>query len=1013
MSDGDVDPIVQGLVDTLVEAAGRAALSQRRVRATYRVQLNSKFPFLHATQCVPYWNQLGISDVYASPYLKATAGSQHGYDIVDHAMLNPEVGSAEEFEAFTAALDASGMGHLLDCVPNHMGVGSGENAWWQDVLENGPGSKFAAFFDIDWNPPKQDLQDKLLLPVLGAQFGQVLENGELRLEFTNGTFVVWYYNRWFPVAPRSFTLILQVRLEELTAALPADDPHLLEYQSILTALTHLPLRTETDPAQREVRYREKEVVKRRLQRLCEECPLIQDWIEQNVRILNGTPGDPRSYDRLDELLSEQAYRLSFWRVAADEINYRRFFDVNELAAICMERPEVFDRAHGLIFELLREGRLSGLRIDHADGLYDPTAYLWQLQEWRFLQLCEAEYQRRIAGPDQDVPVPGWDVIEQALRTRFALLQVDSGCPPAARPLYVVVEKILERNERLPATWPVAGTTGYDFLNDVNGLFVDGANARAFDTIYSRFIGYRIDFAELVYETKRLILRASMSSELHVLGHALDRISERDRWTRDFTLHGQIQALREVIACFPVYRTYTVGGGILDRDRRYVEQAVARAKRRNPDVSDAVFDFVREVLLLQGSEELTDEERAQRQSFIGRFQQLTGPMMAKAVEDTAYYRYNRLISLNEVGGDPERFGVSIDEFHQLNLERQAQRPYAMLATSTHDTKRSEDVRARINALSEIPDEWKRRVALWARWNKRKKVKLDGDLVPARNDEYLLYQTLVGTWPLESPHGDALKHYVERIQQYMLKAVREAKLFTSWIAPNEPYEKAMAEFVEAILAESPLSAFRTDFEPFAAQVARWGLWNSLSQTLLKLTSPGIPDIYQGSEFWGFHLVDPDNRQPVDYAARVARLEEVLKYPDSTKRAAQLCAHPEDGAIKLWVHHVALELRRRDPDLFTIGSYVPCLADGPRADHVCAFLRAAGAQKILVVVPRRIVGLVGSEGSAPTGETCWQGTVLNLPESRSWRNVFTGAEVVGSIVSVAEVLGDFPVALLVSRD
>lgn len=1022
--------VLSKIVDDLVRDVQQLLQSRRRPRATYRVQFNREFTFRLAAELVPYWNSLGISDVYASPYLKAMAGSTHGYDIVDHSTLNPDLGSMEDFHALTSALETHAMGHILDCVPNHMGVASDENLWWQDVLENGPGSRYSSFFDIDWNPPKLDLQSKVLLPVLGEQFGQVLESGQLKLTFQNGTFFIQYFNRRFPIAPKSFALILQHRLDQLSANTPADDPHFTEYQSILTALTHLPSRTETDPAKLEEREREKEVIKRRLQRLCDESPAIFDWICENVAIFNGQAGDPHSFDLLDELLDQQPYRLAFWRVASDEINYRRFFDVNELAAICMERPEVFERAHAFIFRLLEQGQLSGLRIDHADGLYDPTNYLWQLQERRFLQLCKARFENQTEyrgsdhangqaenGQGRSESI-AWGDVEAALRERFTARRDAGDHSSTVCPLYLVVEKILERNERLPATWPVHGSTGYDFMNDVNGLYVQSESAKAFDMIYSKFIGNKTPFAELVYEAKRLILRASMSSELHVLGHSLDRISERSRWTRDFTLHGQIQVLREVIACFPVYRTYTVGTGVLDRDRRYVEQAVARAKRRNPEISPALFDFVRDVLLLQGAEDLSGDDRTRRQSFVGRFQQLTGPMMAKAVEDTAYYRFNRLVSLNEVGGDPERFGISVEEFHQHNLERQLQRPYAMLATSTHDSKRSEDVRARINVLSEIPDDWKHRVARWARWNKRKKTKVDGDLAPSRNDEYLLYQTLAGTWPFDPPHGDDLAAYIARIQQYMTKAVREAKMYSSWIAPHEPYERAVHAFVESILRDDPISAFRTDFEPFARELSDCGLWNSLSQTLLKLTSPGIPDIYQGMELWNFSLVDPDNRRPVDYESRQRMLDELqnrLKRDDRQSIANELLASAQDGRIKLFVIAEALELRRRHPDLFTVGEYRPLNVIGSRANHVCAFFRQNGTETAMVVVPRLVARLTRTPGEVPAGPDVWGDTAIVLPSGEAkafWRDIYTHAELDwsnNSSLPVSEILSVLPVGLL----
>lgn len=1014
LGDTHPSPAPKRLVDELIRRVRLAVQSARRPLATYRLQFNREFTFQQAAELAPYLNDLGISDVYASPYLKAVPGSTHGYDIVDHSTLNPELGTEDDYNAFTSALAELEMGHILDCVPNHMGVASENNTWWQDVLENGPGSRYSSYFDIDWNPPKQDLQSKVLLPVLGEQYGQVLESGQLKLALQNGTFCVQYFGRLFPIAPKTYSMILGHRLDDLPTS-AADEQHITEYRSILTALTHLPPRTETDPAKLEERDREKEVVKRRLHRLCEESPPLLDWIQDNVRAFNGEVGQTQTFDLLDQLLNEQAYRLSFWRVASDEINYRRFFDVNELAAVCMERPEVFERAHEFIFRLLEQGQVSGLRIDHADGLYDPTAYLRQLQERRFLQICKGEFERMAS--ESSWNGTSWKDIEPIAKERFAALRDEGIGSNLVSPLYLVVEKILEHNERLPLTWPVHGSTGYDFMNDVNGLFVQQQAARSFDSIYSRFTGGHPPFPELVYEAKRLILRASMSSELHVLGHSLDRISERSRWTRDFTLHGQIQALREVIACFPVYRTYTVGSGVLDRDRRYVEQAVGRAKRRNPEMSLALFDFVRDLLLLQGVDKLSEDERIQWQAFVGRFQQLTGPMMAKAVEDTTYYRFNRLVSLNEVGGNPERFGLSLEEFHQHNQERQAQRPYAMLASSTHDSKRSEDVRARINVLSERPDDWKHKVSLWSRWNKRKKTKLDGDLAPGRNDEYLLYQILVGTWPFEPPRGEALKNYIARIQQYMTKAVREAKLYSSWIAPHEPYEKAMLSFIEAILCEEPTSAFRIDFEPFAREISDCGVWNSLSQTLLKLTSPGVPDLYQGTELWNFCLVDPDNRRPVDYVTHrklLADLQEGLKH-NRGELVRKLPQTPTDGRIKLFVTSEALKLRQRFPELFTKGQYAPVSAVGQKADHICAFVRQTDERAVLVVVPRFFAALVETPGAIPIGAATWDDTSLQLPAwlaDQTWKNCWTGEAYQANGPapwSVGKILQDFPLGLL----
>lgn len=1015
----------------IVERVREQLAVERLPTATYRWQFHRGFTFQDAAHLMPYLESLGVSHVYASPYLKARAGSMHGYDIVDHTQLNPEVGGEAGFAEFVTALRAHGLGQILDVVPNHMGVGSDENPWWQDVLENGPSSPFATCFDIDWRPLKPDLDNKVLLPVLGDQFGRVLEDGQLVLHFIGGTFLLKYYDRKFPLAPSSYGQILRHRLTELEQLLGSDHAALLEYQSILTALSHLPPREETDPAKLAERQREKEIIKRRLARLCEDEPRVAEFIADNVGIFNGRHGEPSSFDLLDTLLQDQAYRLSFWRVAADEINYRRFFDVNELAAVCMERPDVFDKAHTLVLRLLEAGQIDGLRIDHADGLFDPTGYLWQLQERRFLQRCRAVFDQtwstisscsqliesgHVENVPHGSPPPNWEDVEPALRQSFANVRAERRSDPVARSLYLVVEKILEGTEKLPGDWPVHGTSGYEFLNQVNQVFVDHDNAKAFDTLYAKFIGERINFSDLVCKSKKLIMKVSMSSELNVLGHQLDRISERRRASRDFTRHGLTYALREVVSCFPIYRTYTTSAGVLDRDRRYVEQAVARAKRQNPAISHAVFDFIRDVLLLTDIDKLSDSERRERLQFVGRFQQFTGPMMAKSVEDTSFYSFNRLVSLNEVGSDPEHFGDSVATFHRLNQERQATQPFALLTTSTHDTKRSEDVRARINVLSELPAEWREHLVRWTRWNKRRKTKVDGELAPSRNDEYLLYQTLLGTWPFEAPCGDALTTYIGRIQHYMTKAMREAKVRSSWIAPNEAYERATHDFIAAILSDEPASAFRTDFEPFAARIGRLGMWNSLSQTLLKLTSPGVPDVYQGTELWDFSLVDPDNRRPVDYQLR-QRLLRRLDQQSSEAPAfvEELVTHATDGRIKQFVTATTLRLRRSQPELFTIGEYLPLEMRGSRSSHVCAFARRWQDHAAVVVVPRLVGTLLGETDTAPIGADVWQDTSIALPQwiaNAHSRDAFTGRFIASSEngeLLASEVLKQFSVGVL----
>ncbi len=901
-------------VDTILEAAAQRLAARPLPEATYRLQVNHTFTFRDAEALVDYLAELGISDCYLSPCVKACPGTMHGYDIVDHNSFNPEIGSEADYNALTTAFQAHGMGQVLDVVPNHMGVASDDNAWWMDVLENGPASPYASFFDIDWMPLKPDLAYKVLLPILGDQFGKVLEEQQLLLAFEEGSFCLQYCNRHLPIEPRSWEMILSERIDELRQRLGREHPQLLEYESIITAIGHLPARNQTDPEKVGERRREKEVIKRRLAELSAASPEINAFVAENVSIFNGKLGDPKSFDRLDQLLQNQAYRLAYWRVAADEINYRRFFDVNELAALCMERPDVFEKSHGLILRLLAEGKATGLRIDHPDGLYDPAEYLWRLQRARFLQLCReiVDAKRDSAGTNAEsdvtlgtdaLPTTRWDDVEAELGRRFDEFSRDEQRPPLAQPLYLVVEKILEPGERLPENWPVHGTTGYDFLNVLNGIFVDRRHAKTFDTLYARFIRHPLEYKELVYRCKKLIMQASMSAEINVLGHHLDRISEHNRRSRDFTLNSLTEALREVIACFPVYRTYVTSAGVSDRDQRYIELAVARAKRRNPAISGSIFDLVRDVLLLSDTYGCDDAGKAEELHFVGRFQQVTGPVMAKSVEDTAFYRYNRLVSLNEVGGDPERFGTTLAAFHQQNLERQAHWPRSLLATSTHDTKRGEDVRTRIDVLSEIPNEFRARAFKWTRMNRGKKTVAEDEPAPSRNDEFLIYQTLLGTWPLEPLDNTARAAYIERIQQYMLKATHEAKAMTSWVSPNEPYEQATRDFVSALLEPSARNLFLADFEPFARRVADFGMWNSLSQTVLKLTCPGVPDLYQGTELWDLSLVDPDNRRPVNYALRRDRLQSLRERVGTgdgalLELARELVNERVDGTIKLYV-------------------------------------------------------------------------------------------------------------------
>lgn len=964
--------------------------------STYRLQFNHQFTFSHAKEIVPYLHDLGISDLYASPYFAAKPGSLHGYDIVDPHRLNPEIGTEKDYSELMATVQQHKMGQILDIVPNHMCVTSSGNRWWLDVLENGPSSLYAPFFDIDWNPVKKELRDKVLLPVLGDQYGTVLESGELRLTYRDGGFFVACGDLELPLRPQSFAVLLEFRLKDLEETLLPDHPALAELMSIVTALNHLPPYTELESEKVKERHREKEIVKKRLENLYLDHPKIRAWIDENVAQFNGRKGQPESFDHLDRLLGEQVYRLSYWRVAAEEINYRRFFDINDLAALRTEDPQVFEETHQLILQLVGEGKVTGLRVDHPDGLYDPAAYFKRLQ-----QACAER--RSWKEPD------------------------GTGTPPEdfpEKPFYIVGEKILIKGERMPEDWPIYSTTGYVFMNSVNGLFVQTDAARSFDQTYARFIKAGTDYNETVYEKKKLVMQISLSSEINTLGHSLDRISEKSRHTRDFTLNSLVSALVEVIAFFPVYRTYINASGVNDRDWKYIELAVSKAKRKNPAISESVFDFLKDVLLLKYPETLGEDDKKDWLHFVMQFQQVTGPVMAKGVEDTAFYVYNRLVSLNEVGGSPDRFGTPLETFHGQNIERVKYWPHALIATSTHDSKRSEDVRARINVLSELVPEWKERLVRWARYNKKKKPVVEGTPVPAPNEEYLLYQTLIGAWPIESgPEvGAAFK---TRIREYMIKAVREAKVDTSWVSPNQPYEEALEGFIDRLLRPGRDNPFLSDFVPFQKKISHYGLFNSISETLLKITVPGVPDFYQGTELWSFDLVDPDNRHPVDYRLRIEMLDALKRRESEISPSAlgrELTVHKEDSRIKLYLIYKALNFRRINRILFERGEYFPLEVRGEKANHVCAFERRTEVSRLIVIAPRFYTGLAEYPDGLPLGPAAWKDTVVLIPASVAnigFQNVLTG-EVLSATgmpetaeLALSDVLANFPVALLEKRE
>jgi (1->4)-alpha-D-glucan 1-alpha-D-glucosylmutase len=937
------------------------------------LQFNSHFTFADARGIVDYLATLGVTDCYASSYLAAVPGSPHGYDVTDPTRLNPEIGTPEEYWAWIGALRSRSMGHVLDLVPNHMGIARSANPWWLDVLENGPSSRYARFFDIEWRPVKRELADKVLIPILGDQYGAVLERKELQLAYRQGAFVVKYLDDVLPIAPDTFAEVLLPGLEEWME--DVDEGEVTELRSIITASTHLPPRSTRDPDQIAVRAREKEVVKRRLAALVEASRDVRALIAANVRRINGTPRHPRSFDHLDQLLNQQSYRLAHWRVASEEINYRRFFDVNQLAALRMEDAEVFEEIHRFAFELIQQRAATGVRVDHVDGLYAPADYLRRLQY-------------RAGG-----------VLESA----------------DDRPLFIVVEKILGPDETLPADWPVHGTTGYEFSAAVNALFVDPRNERAMDDIYARFIRRRLSFTETAYQSKKQIFHETMSGDINSLGHQLNLFAERNRHFRDFTLYSLISTLKQVIACFPVYRTYVTADQPVDEhDRRYIAEAIRCARHRSPAITGVVLDFI-ERLLLKETPATSPTDCVDQARFIGKFQQITSPIAAKGIEDTAFYVYNRLLSLNEVGGNPMRFGIDPADLHAWMTERQRRWPAALSTTATHDTKRGEDARARLNVLSEIPGAWKAAVTRWRTINRRHKSEVGGKLAPDSNEEYLLYQTLIGAWPFAGELGP----FRDRLRQFMIKALREAKVHTNWLSPDEEYERAVLRFIDALLDCRRPNTFLPLFQPFQRRVAELGMWNSLSQLLIKITAPGVPDFYQGTELWDLSLVDPDNRQPVDYDL----LRRILDQMNGTESVDDLLDHRHDGRVKLFAMSRALDVRARSRDVFEHGDYIPLATTGTRRDCLFAFARRDGDRISVTCVPRLVASLNPNAASPPLGAAVWADTAVELPPDfpRQYRDGFTGVAIDavaadgaqrGAVLPAASLFERFPIALLMLR-
>ena len=950
-------------------------------RATIRLQFCSDFTFADAQELVPYFAQLGVSHVYASPILLARPGSTHGYDIIDHNRFNPEIGDEHSFTDLCRALHEHGMGLIMDFVPNHMGVGAADNEWWLDVLEWGKNSPFASFFDIDWDPVETAVKGKVLLPVLGDQYGTILENGELVLAYNNddGSFSLWYYQHKFPIAVRHYAEILRLAGERYDRVLPFAK----QFQGIGSGGRSL--------RQHTLKRNEADDLKRRLAGLINQDEQARHAVQSAVDSLNGVPGNPKSFDTLHALVQKQSYRPAYWRVAANEINYRRFFDINDLAALRMEQHELFDISHQLIFRLIGEGKLQGLRLDHVDGLWDPRQYFERLQDRAAYALFES-------------PFSGAETLGA---------HPDSAChAPEARldqPFYVLVEKIMAKHESIRSDWAISGTTGYEFLNTVNGLQLNHDAEKPLTDLYSNFTGRNSDLEDMIVQAKHLIMQDSLASELNVIANKLNRLAKQSRRTQDFSRTRLRQAFADITSYFPVYRSYVTERGIDPDGRRDVEWAVAKAKKASKGPDKSVYDFLYTVLT---TDLLQNKGQGYRKSLLMEIvmgaQQFTGPVMAKAVEDTAFYQYARLISMNEVGGHPEHFGSSVSAFHYQCKHRLQNHPYCMITTATHDHKRGEDTRARINVISELPEEWGEAVLRWSTMNARKKRETADGPAPSPGDEYFLYQILIGTLPasLDLENLAAMTEYKERIQQYMVKTIREAKLYTSWTNVNQEYENGMHDFIDRILTPNLNSIFLTDLQRFVHRVLPASYVNGLMQTTLKLTSPGVPDIYQGNDMWDYSLVDPDNRRPVDYRRRIDAMQ---RDNLSVAHARWLLETIETGEAKLHVIRCILGLRRCYPDIFAVGEYIPLETGGTFADRILAFARRHHGTEIIVIVPLLTVPLLGSS-SLPLPQN-WGDTEVRLESQRTtWSNCLTGADITGTSLQVEEVLQDFPVAVLV---
>lgn len=943
--------------------------------ATYRLQFRPEFGFAEAQRILPYLAELGISDIYASPILKARSGSSHGYDVVDTSQINPELGTEAEFEALMSEVQEREMGWVQDIVPNHMAYDS-QNQFLMDVLAHGQDSEYCEFFDIDWEHPYEDFRGKVLTPMLGDFYGKCLENGEIQLSYDESGLSVNYYGLKIPLRIESYASLINHDFGRLSRSLGRRHPDAIKMLGLLYIVKNIP--SETAGKERKDQA---EFVKGLFWELYNENPKVKGFIDQNLKRFNGEVEKPESFDLLDNLLGEQFFRLCFWKVGAEELNYRRFFTVNELICLRLEDAKVFGKTHDLIGKLVASGKLTGLRLDHIDGLYAPTEYL------------------------------------ERLRAKMG-------------DIYIVAEKILELGEELPESWQIQGTSGYDFLNHVNGIFCQQENENAFTDLYDRLTGLRPVYSEMLADKKRLIAETNLVGDVDNLANLLKKIAGVYRYGRDFTMAGLKKAIQEVLVQFPIYCTYIDGQGVSDRARGYLREAIEKAKGKMPQLLNEM-NLIEKFLLLEYDEWVSESERERWLHFSMRFQQFSGPLMAKGIEDTLFYVYSRLVSLNEVGGHPDKFGTTVSDFHEHNQQKLADWPHAMNATSTHDTKRSEDTRLRINVLSEIPEEWEQQVNSWREMNRDKKTVVGKRSIPDRNDEYFLYQNMLGAFPEAvgplgsqgSPENEALEgideeeysEFVDRIKDYVIKAVREAKVHTAWLRADTEYEEGFITFVEGILKPGEENEFLSSFRAFQQRLAVYGSFNSLSQTLLKIASPGVPDFYQGTELWDLSLVDPDNRRAVNYDERLSFLQEIKRRSQTGMMSllSDLKATRADGRMKLFLIARALEAKRQYLPVFQQGDYLPLQVAGQYAHHIVAFARHYQGQTAIAVAPRLLTHVIGPEHN-PLGTEVWGDTRLEIPGhlQSNWIEAIVKEKISNnSALSVGEILQHFPVALLVS--